>query len=344
MSGGLRFGFTLVELLVVIAIIGVLISLLLPAVQAAREAARRSQCRNNLRQIALAMLNFEVAQGRLPMGYSGPFDGDVPPRGNPQNRFENIGPLAHSLPNVEASAIYDRIDRPVLYQHETRRNGYTYKGYWTYPDTFDMIFAQIPGFICPSVSGSGSDVTWYGDSAIGFARTAGANVVARVTVWGRRELGLGITHYQPVSGVYGEGIWTVFGEPFDEQIGATAGVFVNRERRRLAQVSDGTSNTLLFGENNGEIRADGARYAFTWIGATGLPVMHGLASGESVDRTQESSDSPPSMDQFSASHNGLVHFALVDGSVHALTTDIDQSTLFALAGMADELVPPDNGF
>ncbi len=65
-----RFGFTLVELLVVIAIIGVLVALLLPAVQAAREAARRIQCMNNVRQIGLAIANYESANRRFPSGWT----------------------------------------------------------------------------------------------------------------------------------------------------------------------------------------------------------------------------------------------------------------------------------
>src|SRR5688572_8285919 len=64
-----RRAFTLVELLVVIAIIGMLVALLLPAVQAAREASRKSSCKNNLRQVGVAMHNYESARGQLPPGY-----------------------------------------------------------------------------------------------------------------------------------------------------------------------------------------------------------------------------------------------------------------------------------
>ena len=97
-----RHGFTLVELLVVITIIGILIALLLPAVQAAREAARLVQCQNNLKQLGLAMLNFEQASKRFPpggWGYNWPTDAD---RGNdieqPGSWLYNILPHLEQLP------------------------------------------------------------------------------------------------------------------------------------------------------------------------------------------------------------------------------------------------------
>jgi len=90
-------GFTLVELLVVIAIIGILIALLLPAVQAAREAARRSQCSNNLRQIGLALHNYENSHSSFPPGRL-----DVSPDGNPNQRTTWGISL---LPHLEQSSL-----------------------------------------------------------------------------------------------------------------------------------------------------------------------------------------------------------------------------------------------
>src|SRR5262249_217157 len=70
-------GFTLVELLVVIAIIGILVALLLPAIQAAREAARRTQCINHMKQIGLAVLNYETAKKQLPLAYTPNYTGNI---------------------------------------------------------------------------------------------------------------------------------------------------------------------------------------------------------------------------------------------------------------------------
>ena len=96
-----RAGFTLVELLVVIAIIGILIALLLPAVQAAREAARRSQCTNNLKQLALAMHNYEGTFKVYPPGRMGCDGACTPTYGPSTSAFVMI------LPFIEQQALYD---------------------------------------------------------------------------------------------------------------------------------------------------------------------------------------------------------------------------------------------
>ena len=116
-----KSGFTLVELLVVIAIIGILVALLLPAVQQAREAARRTECVNNIRQMALAAINYESAQKRFPPGRLSP---DLVQSGNAlagYTNYDNVGPNRYEssgfksvhiwiLPYMEAKNIYDLID------------------------------------------------------------------------------------------------------------------------------------------------------------------------------------------------------------------------------------------
>ena len=126
-------GFTLVELLVVIAIIGVLVSLLLPAVQAARRAARRTQCQNNIRQVALAVLNYESAREALPQFMSWWKD----PSSTSQYAEQwDLGPnwIIHTLPYMEQQSTYDAFDftAPI-----------------TNPVNELARSAVIPGLLCP---------------------------------------------------------------------------------------------------------------------------------------------------------------------------------------------------
>ena len=125
----LRRGFTLIELLVVIAIIGVLIALLLPAVQAAREAARRVQCTNNLKQIGLAVLNYETSVGALPpaLVLSG--------SGTTTTYTTGWSALGRVLPYIEQSALYSAANFSLSKEE---------------PANATITAATVSAFLCPS--------------------------------------------------------------------------------------------------------------------------------------------------------------------------------------------------
>jgi prepilin-type N-terminal cleavage/methylation domain-containing protein/prepilin-type processing-associated H-X9-DG protein len=149
-----RAGFTLIELLVVVAIIGVLASLLLPAVQAARESARRTSCRNNLRQLAIAALNFESAQKVLPTGgqlndFTTPTNPNTG-QAEPFPTFSLISFFTAILPYAEETTISAQYDPTHAYNDATS------------PQNQTVAKTLIPWFLCPSSSIDQPDPDGYG--------------------------------------------------------------------------------------------------------------------------------------------------------------------------------------
>ena len=135
-----RRGFTLVELLVVVTIIGILMGMLLPAINAARESARKSSCANNMKQIGLAILNFEAARGKLPTGGEGT-DGSVIAA-----TFSLHGLFTHLLPYMEQDAIYQQLDLKHSYRDTTSYD----PGDGSSTNNAKNCQREIQSYLCPS--------------------------------------------------------------------------------------------------------------------------------------------------------------------------------------------------
>jgi prepilin-type N-terminal cleavage/methylation domain-containing protein/prepilin-type processing-associated H-X9-DG protein len=231
-----RKGFTLIELLVVIAIIAILIGLLLPAVQKVREAASRMSCSNNLKQIGLALHNYESANLVLPT--SGEGNSQASP---PGTIFDVHSTLTQCLPYIEQDALYRRFDLTIPYDHPTNVTNLAGVG-------------KVKTYLCPSNPVYQDDPAGYGQTDyMPVAYTdIDPNTGARCTLSGTcgtfRSEGMLTLHNQvnESGGSSPPGIATVVQ-------GSTNGVVTKRGGRPIIGASDGTSNTVAIIEDVGKL-------------------------------------------------------------------------------------------
>ncbi|MBR4753495.1 MAG: DUF1559 domain-containing protein [Thermoguttaceae bacterium] len=230
----MRRGFTLVELLVVIAIIGILIGLLLPAVQAAREAARRMQCTNNLKQLGLALQTYaSSSHDSLPYGA--------------HTNWTNTWALS-LLPMIEQGAIYDAID----WKYDMTQEG-----------NLDLMHKTISTLLCPTDDEAETITADWNNGGVRQGMMKRYNYVCNVgntsmTIWAS-------TPYFPDTGTFIPGTSKKYGgAPFTCQM-------TNPPKpKKLAAISDGTSNTMALSETiQGHERAD-------WDGRTGGTSEHAI--------------------------------------------------------------------
>ncbi len=298
-ENGRRSGFTLIELLVVIAIIAVLVALLLPAIQQAREAARRSQCKNNLKQIGLALHNFEEAFGKLPAGAFWN-----------QNGTGGKGSIfVYLTPYLEQKAIYDAFDL-------TQPNIDGSK----FPGTSNLIGGVVlPTLLCPSDSHPSQ---YFGLATHNYAASRGPTDVFDNPACS--------CNYQ----------WKSFAQaPLDDPL-RFAGPFTRIGTQvRLAEVTDGLTNTLFFGEvrpacsqhaqNGWSLSNDGNGYCTTLI-----PINFYTCDDNASDPCRRPCNWNTEVG-FKSAHTGGTHFLLGDGSVRFLSENIDYPTYQNLGNKAD---------
>jgi prepilin-type N-terminal cleavage/methylation domain-containing protein len=334
--GSRRRGFTLIELLVVIAIIGVLIALLLPAVQAAREAARRTQCRNNLKQLALTAHNYHDTYGRI---YPGLAADQVPFGTHPTGAGHGVSWFVYALPFMEYQPLFSNF---VL-------NGGS--GWGTQAQTvhFPMVSnLKIPAFRCPSSP--------LPDNCR--SPQAGSNVMA--------------ASYAGIAGAVNGTIINPAYNAAAEQVGASCGgintnngCLFHSSKVKFADISDGTSNVLLISEqSNWAFDNNNAKQAWCttchhcWIiGAQG-PTATGLHGDRpfgctsirfQINQVRGFTDGSQGVCANSSvnlalnsAHPGGVLAAYADGSVQFLVDRLELDILGKLAHRADGNVVPGN--
>lgn len=323
-------GFTLIELLVVIAIIAILIALLLPAVQQAREAARRIQCRNNLKQIGLALQNYHGTHQLFPPGWVPVCDSASGTASDPCAVESNA--LASSW--AWSVFIFPYIDQAPLYASLTAGS--------VPPAPAAQIAASgnldvtLPGYLCPSDPGSNLAV-WGG----GVFSSAGAPN-------GYRKMS-----YPGCAGITGSNDFHNLEHSNTTLNGRSGvdrrGVFSNGSNTRIARITDGTSNTFLCGETESTSICTNPKDCPT---PTGVGVIWMRADHRPFPQShlwfsllRETSTSPNArlnnghyysvLYGYSSKHAGGAGFLLADGSVRFINESIDRFTYGHLGAMSD---------
>lgn len=301
-----RRGFTLVELLVVIAIIGVLVGLLLPAVQAAREAARRASCQNNLRQIGIALHNYHDVYGQFPPGWMR----------QPNANEESWGWLTLVLPQIEQENLH-------------RQLGVSRGSYFSQLISTAGPTQIVPGsrtylklLVCPSDTGHTAGLTHVNrrfEGGVGWSAAAPGATGAATSA--------GHTNYLGSAGHMDLGT-------DNNNLGiVNTGVFYGNSRVGLADIRDGSSNTIMVGERETFNCRGGS-----WVGVrnthgSDARAVH-MVSGHSHPKLNQDtamivwySDGVGCGEGFSSLHPGGAQFLFADSAVKFVPDTIQHNWL-----------------
>ncbi len=287
-------GFTLIELLVVIAIIAILIALLLPAVQQAREAARRTQCKNNMKQLGLALHNYHDVHTAFPSGWIA-----VDPVTRQQTAHDGLNGAGWGtmiLPYLDQSQLYNRFNANLAI-HD--------------PVNVPFINNVLPAWQCPSDPKPDRwEIEEEGSPGTILAELPTANYIG---VFGTEALD-GCENAPGTAPVAGNG--QCRGD----------GIFYHNSRVRMRDITDGTTNTFIVGER----RTNTQRGWFsTWPGmvAEGEEAFQRILG--SADHVPN--DPVAHLDDFSSPHEGGAQFVLGDGSCRFISENIDHGLYQSLA-------------